>query len=255
MAITTGTLLTILKRGSIVFVIAVAVFFVMDDIVMPRYVQQGETTYVPDVVGLEEDAALRALEEAGLRPIVSEIRSDRNHPEGAVSSQTPPAGSEVKFGRGVYLTISGGEAPATVPALRGRSLRDARLALERFSLRLGEITYEVSAQFPENTVMDQSIPSGTTVRSGTSITLVVSQGPSADRLPVPNVIRKSYTEAERLILRAGFVVGNVTHQVNNEMLPNTVVDQYPREGHFAARGDAIQLFITQRADTPVTEEN
>lgn len=255
MAITTGTILTILKRGAIVLVIAIAVFFVMDDIVMPRYVQQGETTYVPDVVGREEEAALRALEDAGLRPTVAEIRMDRNHPEGTVASQTPAAGSEVKYGRGVYLTISGGEAPATVPALRGRSLRDARLALERFSLRVGEITYEVSGQFPENTVMEQSIPSGTTMRSGTSVDLVVSQGPSADRIPVPNVIRKSYTEAERLILRAGFVIGNVTYQVNNEILPNTVIDQYPREGNFAARGEGIQLFVTQRADAPVTEEN
>ncbi|MBI4417473.1 MAG: PASTA domain-containing protein [Ignavibacteriales bacterium] len=253
MTTTSGKLFTFVKRTSLVLIMALAVFFIMDDIVMPRYVQQGETTYVPNVVGLSEEASIRALEEAGLKPKVAEIRPDKNHPEGTVSLQTPAGGSEVKFGRGIYLTISGGETPATVPALRGRSIRDARLALERFGLRIGELTYEVSTQFPENTVIDQSIPSGTTVHSGTTVSLTVSQGPSADRLPVPSVIRKSLTEAERLILRAGFTIGNITFQVNNDILPNTVIEQYPREGNFAPRGEAIQLFVTQRAEKPPME--
>ncbi|MEP0822065.1 MAG: PASTA domain-containing protein [Ignavibacterium sp.] len=253
MATTSGRFLSFLKRSSLVLLVAVAVFFIMDDIVMPRYVQQGETTYVPDVVGLPEEAAIQKIEAAGLEPKVAEIRPDKVNPEGTVSLQTPPAGAEVKFGRGVYLTLSGGETPATVPALRGRSIRDARLALEQVGLKIGEMTYEVSAQFPENTVMGQSVPAGTTVRSGTPVSLVVSQGPSADRLPVPNVIRKSLAEAERLILQAGFTIGNVTYQANNDILPNTVIDQYPREGNFAARGEPVQLFVTRRADTPPLE--
>lgn len=240
-----------LKKFLAVLAVFLVLFFLVDDIVMPRYVQQGETTYVPEVIGMETEEALRILKEAGLEGKEAEVRPDKNYPEGTVAVQTPPAGSEVKFGRGVYLTISGGEALVVVPSLRGRSLRDATLALERFGLKAGTVTYQVSTQFPENTVMDQSIADGTNVRSGTAVAITVSQGPSSDRVPVPNVTRKSLTEAERLLQQAGLTMGSITYQVNNAFLPNTVIDQYPRQGAFAVRGEAIQLFVTQRGDQPL----
>lgn len=247
------SLLPLFKRLAIVAAIALVLFFVMDDVVMPRYVQQGQTTNVPDVVGLQADEAIRILEEAGLEGKKAEIRPDKRFPEGSVTVQTPPAGAEVKFGRGVYLTISGGETLIDVPALRGRSVRDAALALERYGLKLGEIQYKVSPQFPENTVIEQSVAENTKVRSGTVIAVVVSQGPSADRVPVPNVVRRSFSEAERILLQAGLTIGNITYQINNEMLPNTVIDQYPRSGSFASAGQPVELFVTQRGDSRLLE--
>ncbi|MBI2618741.1 MAG: PASTA domain-containing protein [Ignavibacteriales bacterium] len=245
--------LSLLKGTAILAAAFLALFFVLDDVLMPRYVQQGETTNVPNVVGAGVDEALNILADVGLEGKKAEIRPDKRFPEGAVVVQTPPAGSVVKFGRGVYLTVSGGETLVTVPALRGRSLRDATLALERYGLKLGEVQYKVSLQFPENTIIDQSVAESTKVRGGTTISVVASQGPSADRVPVPNLVRKSLAETERILLQAGLVVGNITYQVNNEMLPNTVIDQYPRPGAFAASGQAIELFITQRGEKKVLE--
>ncbi len=246
-------LVPLLKRLAVVAAVFLVLFFVVDDVVMPRYVQQGETTNVPNVVGMQADEALRILSQAGLEGKKAEIRADKRFPEGTVTVQTPQAGSIVKFDRGIYLTISGGETLIAVPALRGRSLRDATLALERFGLKLGEIRYKVSLEFPENTVIEQSLPESTKVRSGTPVSVVASQGPSADRVPVPNVIRRSLADAERVLLQSGLVVGNITYQVNNEMLPNTVIDQYPRFGSFASSGQSIELFITQRGEKKVLE--
>ncbi|HEX9614397.1 MAG TPA: PASTA domain-containing protein, partial [Bacteroidota bacterium] len=238
----------LLKHSLIVFAALLVLFFLVDDIIMPRYVQQGETTYVPDVIGMETDEALRVLEAAGLEGKEAEIRPDKTYPEGTVAMQIPPAGAEVKYGRGVYLTVSGGETLVRVPALRGRSVRDATLALEQVGLKVGEITYQVSTQFPENTVIGQSIPEGTNVRGASSVSMLASQGASADRIPVPNLTRKSLSEAERILLQAGLTPGSITHQVNNDFLPNTVIDQFPRYGGFLARGESVQLFVTQRQE-------
>lgn len=244
-------LILLAKRGLVLFGIILILFFLFDDIVMPRYVQQGETTHVPEVVGMEVEEALKIIAEAGLEGKEAEVRPDKNYPEGTVAAQTPSSGAEVKFGRGVYLTISGGETLVTVPSLRGRSLRDALLALERFGLKAGDTTYMVSTRFPENTVIDQFPAQGASVKGGASVSITVSQGPVADRVPVPNLTRKSLGEAERLLLQAGLTMGNITLQVNNDFLPNTVIDQYPRHGTFAVRGEAIQLFVTQRGDQPL----
>ena len=244
--------LPFLKRSLALLAVFIVLFFLFDDIIMPRYVQQGETTYVPDVVGMETEAALRVLEGAGLEGKEAEIRPDKTYPEGAVAMQIPPAGSEVKFGRGVYLTVSGGETLVRVPALRGRSVRDATLALEQIGLEIGEITYQISTRFPENTVIDQSIAEGTNVKGGSAVNVTASQGVSADRIPVPDVTRKSMTEAERILLQSGLTPGAITYQVNNDFLPNTVIDQFPRSGAFIARGEPVQLFVTQRSDRQET---
>ncbi|HLA68918.1 MAG TPA: PASTA domain-containing protein [Bacteroidota bacterium] len=244
-----------LKRIAIAFGILIVLFFIVDDIVMPRYVQQGETTKVPNVVGLNVDQAMQVLADAGLTGKEAEVRPDKQFPEGTVAVQTPLPDSEVKFGRGVYLTVSGGERLTAVPGLRGKSVRDATLTLERFGLKMGIITYQVSTEYPENTVIEQSVVDGTNLRPGTLISVIASQGPSANRVPVPNLVRKPLAEAERILLQAGLKPGNITFQVNNSLLPNTVIDQYPRAGGFAAIGQGIELFVSQKADQKTNLEN
>ncbi len=233
-----------------------AVFlFLLDSIIMPLYVQQGNTTRVPNVTGLPLQEALQTLENTGLEGKEAEIRLDRRYPVGTVAAQVPPPNSEVKFGRGVYLTVSGGEPQVVVPSLRGRSIRDASLTLEGAGLTLGSITYQVSTAFPENTVIEQSIMEGTKVSSSTLVHVTVSQGPSADRVPVPSVIRRTLTEAERIILQSGLVVGKVTYQPSPDLLPNTVIDQVPREGSFLSLGKAVDLYVASRPEERIGLEH
>lgn len=239
---------SLLKLSAVVFGVFLVLFFLINNVVMPAYVQLGKTTTVPNVVGLPAGEAIRVLAEAGLEGKKAETRSDKQYPEGTVSQQNPPAGAEVKFGRGVYLTISGGERLVSVPGLKGKSIRDATFTLEHFNLKLGTITYEVSQDFPENTIMGQEIHEGAQVQGGTAVNLVVSQGPSNDRVPVPDVLKKSLSDAERIILQAGFTMGNVTHQLNPDLLPNTVIDQFPRPGELVSTGQAIDLFVSQKSE-------
>lgn len=243
------------KRFAVVAGAVLIVMVIFDMIVMPLYVEQGKTTQVPDVVGMRIDSATSYLRSLDLIPNRAEVRFDRTYPESTVAAQNPAPGSVVKFGRGVYLTVSGGEPMAAVPSLRGRSLRDATLALEGVGLRLGGITYEVSLEYPENTVMGQSIMEGTRVRWRSAVSLTVSQGASAERVPVPNVVSRSLADAERIILQAGLAVGTVTYEVSLDLLPNTVIDQAPRSDGFLRQGSSIDLFVSKKPEGPVPIEH
>lgn len=232
-----------------------ALFFLMDDVVMPLYTAQGSTTSVPSVVGLSVQDAKDAIRKAGLEPKEAETRPDKNFPVGSVSFQNPPADAVVKFGRGVYLTISGGEILVTVPSLRGKSLREATFSLERVGLRIGEVRYEPSDESFMNTIISQNIEPERKVRSGSSIGVVVSQGKAGEKRAVPNVTLKSLADARKLLLQAGFQVGAISYQISQDLLPNTVIDQYPRAAEMAVFGQAVDLFVAQKGEPETSLEN
>jgi eukaryotic-like serine/threonine-protein kinase len=245
-----------LRTPAIALVGFLIVFYMFNNIVMPQYVQQGKTTKVPNVVGKGVDEALRILSEAGLPGKKTATPSpSKQYPEGSVVVQNPPAGAEVKFGRGVYVTVSGGEPLVAVPSLRGQSLRDATFSLERVGLVMGSTTYQVSEEYPQGTIIDQDMLQSSKVSSGKVINVTVSQGKNADQVPVPDVMKKTFSEAERIVIQAGLRIGNITYQVNAELLPNTVIDQFPKSGQLAPAGQAIDLVVAQKGEKPNDLQN
>ena len=244
-----------IRRTLIAAGLLVVLFFLMDDIVLPLYTAQGQTTSVPSVLGLSVQEAKDAVRKVGLEPKEAETRPDRNYPVGTVAFQNPSPDAVVKFGRGVYLTISGGEVQVTVQSLRGKSLREATFTLERVGLRIGEVRYEPSDESFMNTIISQTVDPDRKVRAGSSIGVVVSQGKAGDKRAVPNVTLKSLAEAKKLLLQAGFQVGAVSYQISLDLLPNTVIDQYPRPAEMALFGQTVDLFVVQKGEPPTSLEN
>ncbi|TLY29533.1 MAG: PASTA domain-containing protein [Ignavibacteria bacterium] len=119
------------KRAYLVLFILFVLFFTFNDIIFPWYVNQGGIVNVPSVLGQSFDEAVKNLAAQGLEGRKGDVRMDKEHPAGIVIIQSPFAGDKVKKGRRVYLTVSGGEQVATVPNIKGRTLRDARFGLER----------------------------------------------------------------------------------------------------------------------------
>jgi serine/threonine-protein kinase len=245
----------IAKLSGLFLGIFLVLFLAVDDVVMPLYVQQDKTTKVPVVIGLNVEEAKTVLLSAGLTPHEGGTRIDKQYPIGTVAVQNPVPGSEVKFDRGVYLTISGGEPLVIVPALRGKSLRDAIFTLERTALSIGNVTYEISEEFPENTIISQDRAEGLQVRNGTKIGVTVSQGTNTNKLPIPNVTLKSLEEAQKTLTLKGFKIGTISYQINQDLLPNTVIEQYPKAGELLSLDQPINLFVSQKGEKKSTTEN
>jgi beta-lactam-binding protein with PASTA domain len=216
-----------------------------NNVVMPWFVSRGGIIEVPSVVGLKFERAQVVLDSLGLQARQSEVRPDLKYPIGTVVAQVPNLGSKVRPGRRIYLSVSGGEPVVDVPALKGRSLRDAKFALERMGLALGSTTYVPSEEFPPNTVVDQGSEPGIRVRKGSAISIVISQGKETDRITVPELLGKILPEAEKILAQRGLKVGNISYQENLELLPNTVLAQYPRGGELVGLGQPVDLFVVQ----------
>ncbi|MDN5670140.1 MAG: Stk1 family PASTA domain-containing Ser/Thr kinase [Renibacterium salmoninarum] len=120
---------------------------------------------VPVVVGQTQDAAVKAITDAGLVPAVApEQVNDAKVPAGAVVSQTPASGTLTKGGQ-VTLVISKGPKMVTVPSFVGKQVQQAIDELKKLNLPykitevLGGFFGTVRAQDPVNT----SVPEGTVI--------------------------------------------------------------------------------------------
>jgi beta-lactam-binding protein with PASTA domain len=233
------------KRLYLVLAIFLGLFVVCNDFIMPWYVNEGGGVIVPSVVGMGFDEGKAMLDSLGLEGRKGDVRLDREHPAGIVIIQNPIAGARVKKGRRVYLTVSGGEIMVPVPNVKGKSLRDARFSLEREGLKIGGIEYQTSDDFPAGTVMEQNIPPASMVKRETYVSVTVSQGSLAMKVAAPDLVGKTLTEAEALLTKIGLKPGNITYVPSADLLPNTVVDQYPRAGELVETGKAVDLIVVQ----------
>jgi eukaryotic-like serine/threonine-protein kinase len=233
------------KKVYIAISATILLFLLFNDVIMPWFVNRGGTREVPDVEGLSYENAWRLLDSLGFDPRQGDIRPDPRRSAGLVITQNPPAGSFVKFGRRIYLTVSGGEPLVVVPDLKGHSLREAKFSLTRNGLNLGEVEYQVSTEFPENTAMAQSLAAGTTAKKGNSIRVTMSLGDGTGKVTVPELVGKSVQESQKLLAQKGLKVGNITYQVNPELVPNTILTQFPHPGDQVAMGQAIDIFVVQ----------
>ena len=243
------------KRFYIICGVLVLLFWVMNWYVMPWYVNDGGTVTVPDLSGLKEAEARHVLDTLGLHFELGGTKASKLAPD-LVLAQNPDAGAVVKHGRRVYLVLSGGVEKAAIPDLQGHSQREAEFILERAGFRLGLVTSDSSSVFPQNVVMSQSISPNTMSIAGTAVSVVVSSGiPVAGEVTVPDLVGRPLSEAQRLILNSGFILGRITFQPSSRLVPNTVLEQYPRAKETAAKGSHIDLFVSSIANQKLGLEN
>ena len=227
-------------------------YILMNYAIMPWYVSSAEVT-VPKVVGLAEEQAVSMLKDNHLSVAIGDTVSDKRFPRGTIVMQRPFANDVVKKGRTIYLVISGGEPMAVVPEIVGKSITDSKFQLEKAGLKMGEITY-VSSSTPKDIVVKQQYVGGYSIIKGLGVNVSVSLGTVEGNIEIPDLIGKSYTEAEATLTGLKLKVGKVNYQPSFTLLPNTVIDQYPSKGTRLNEGDKVDLFITKIVETKEDEE-
>ncbi len=218
----------------------------MNNVVMPWYVSSPERA-VPNVVGIDITQAEKTLDDSDLVTIVADTTFDESVPKGHVILQKPNAGEKVKIGRRIYLFISGGEPIVSVPDLKGKSIRDAKFALERLGLSLGQVE-DAPSNNPKDMIFDQQYAPGTELQRGASVGVTMSVGNGEGLITVPDLIGKSLVEAEKILADSSMNIGKINYQRSYSLLPNTVVDQYPSKGSKVNPGTKIDLFVTKTSE-------
>jgi eukaryotic-like serine/threonine-protein kinase len=136
---------------------------------------------VPDVVGLDDQAALAALQSAELAGVL--VQRDSTEPEGEVLSQSPGAGNLVARGSQVTIFVSTGAI--AVPDVVGQVRKAAVTALKKagFTPAVTEETTDDPTEV--GVVISQFPPGGSRGRRGDTVTISVGVAAPTTTTPTP----------------------------------------------------------------------
>lgn len=214
----------------IVLFVACAVFvgtvglILLDSVIMPRLVRKNQQVQVPNIVDMTRQQAARSLARYGLTLKMQDPRWDPNVQKDHVVIQNPEAFSLVKPGRTVYAFPSKGTRLFTVPNLRGKKERQAKLLVQQNGLLFGEVVEEPSETVPEDLVIRQDPEVGRQVGAGSTVYIVLSNGPPRESVLVPKLVGRKLDVARRTLSKATLKIKNVRYRFSTAYVPDTVVE-------------------------------
>lgn len=167
------------------------------------WTRHGDTITVPAVKSLSYERAFEMLSAEDLKGIIADSVYDTHTKPGTVIEQNPKAGTIVKEGREVFLTINAFTPKmVTLPALTDISLRQARSILEGLDIRDIRET-RVPSEF-KDLVLSASyrgsrLMPGARVPVNATVTLEVGEGPD-DMLPSDSIQAEDAAPSDHLDL-------------------------------------------------------
>ena len=231
------------------------------------YTHHGDSIELRDFRGLSLEDAKAKARWASFRIVVSSTQFDPDKAPGIIVDQDPKPPARVKNSRNIYVVITSGQAPmVNLPDLVGRDeLSVYTNALNAKGIKVGKIEYLFDRQLEENTVMfikyngrqytATELKTGIEVPKASKVILVVSVRNTGD-VPIPDVLCKTYDEAEFIISNSGVKLVLETDDDNPASRP---VGYYvwKQEPSFHAdstmkSGAELKLFLTRKrpADCP-----
>ena len=212
-----------------------------------------ESIDMPDVLDMSYEKAVSLLQQKGLQVDDPEYQNSDDVSEGNVIYSTPDPGADVMPGDTVHLVVSLGEeiVMVRVPTVTGQSLESARVTLTSQGLSISGVT-EITNDHPQGQVIYQSIPAGTEVEVGTSLTLQISKGPEkvepqetqTPMVVVPTLTGHSLDAAQSMLESIGLRISNVI-EVDSDEPAGEVIYQSISANTEVEKDSAIALQVSK----------
>jgi beta-lactam-binding protein with PASTA domain len=198
-----------------------------------------ETVAMPDVVGMEQFAAIAAIEGAGLTGTISEQYSEIVADD-YVISQVPAAGVLIETGSGTCINVSKGTQYVVVPDVVGLDIAAADIQLGGLGL-LSYYDGEFSSSIPLGQVYDQDPDAGDPILIGGEVTVYVSKG--VEQSTMPDVIGERSARAVTAITSVG-LVANITTAYHASIAEGIVISQIPDAGTIVETGGDVGIVVS-----------
>src|SRR2546421_5907795 len=195
----------------------------------------NDKSTLPNVIGLRSRAAITRIEDRHLK--AAPLQGQSKRPPDVVFAQRPGAGTQLRHGQTVVISISSGRL--AVPDVTSLQVAQAlrRLTGAGFT---NTAVKRVASSRPKGVVVEQSPVAGVTAARGTMVSLKVSSG--AKPVIVPQVVGQSQGSAVNAL--TGLGLKPVLHNVPAAKPAGTVVAQKPAAGKEVDKGSKVTLNVS-----------
>ena len=244
-------LLVILFLG---LVITIGFFYIY----LPGTTNHGETITVPDLVERNMDELEEMLVGRGLRYEVNDSAYDSKYPPFTILQQYPAAGSKVKEGRKIFLSVNRQSVPMiSFPdgLFHGeKSLTHVKAVLTNLDVEIDRILVRNGPFF--NLVLEaryegEPIEDGQMIPKGSSVVVVVSNGYGKTVFDMPMFWGRPYDEVD--VTRKGMdlnmeplIISPGIDTTGQELI---VIRQKPDPGTEVRLGEMITLWVDIELDS------
>jgi beta-lactam-binding protein with PASTA domain len=237
-----------------------------------RIALHGHEVTVPDFAGRTIPEASTAALGAGVDLNIENKFYSTTVPAGRVLAQVPAAGSRVRHGWLVRVSVSLGPQDVTIPDVVGQPVRDASIAIRRDQLDLGTIAHLDASGDPDMVLAQTPPPDAGVEQPRVSLLLSASgAAAAASSFVMPSFVGLSFPSANRAAIALGLrvaAIGEIPQAAPPPQAVSTAPDgtpldasgqpipkpapvypagpvtaQVPESGHRANRGDVIRLYF------------
>jgi serine/threonine-protein kinase len=201
-----------------------------------------EQVEVPNLLGMTEDEAKEALEDAGLGYKNIGTASSDEYEEGLVMDQSVNAGKKVDKNTTIKVTFSSGKGDIDIPDVTGMTESNAISTLKSAGFKYNT-NYEYSDDVESGKVISYS-PTGEG-QEGDTITITVSQG--KETVQVPDVKGKSQSDAESALSALG-LSASVTTEYSDTVAEGNVISQGTSAGTYVTKGSSVSITVSKGAE-------
>ncbi|MFE9961111.1 Stk1 family PASTA domain-containing Ser/Thr kinase [Streptomyces sp. NPDC005525] len=228
------------RRGMLALIVAVLLVLGVGAGVW--YINSGQFTRVPSLLGQTEKAARERLSDSGLELKGVDRAYSDDVDRGKVISSDPKSGARIRGNGSVKIVVSRGPEIVKVPDVRGTGPAEARRALKKVGLVPGMVTKEFSEDIEQGKVIRTDPGAGAERHPDSAVALVVSKGSPVD---VPDLTGLSVQEATDALDEEGLKAEVLPGRVNSPEAAGDIARQSPGGGTRAAAGDTITLTVSK----------
>lgn len=194
---------------------------------------------VPDVVGQSIQVAREDIKAAGFE-VGRVTREASDEQEGLVLRQSPEGSDTAEKGTKIDLVVSSGPEPIEVPDVVGKSRAAAMRDLERAGFEVREGARQASDR-NAGIVLSTSPAAGNELAPGATVTIIVSSGPEAQR--VPSVIEMTESQARSTLEADPFKFVVQIEPVDGAAVSGVVLSQSPAANTQLAPGETVVIRV------------
>lgn len=218
-----------------------------------QYTRQEGVVVVPELSGYDLFEAETILKDLTLEGIVVDSLYLPKKRGGEIVDQEPIEGSTVKEHRKIYLTIARYNAPMVrIPDVLNQTLALAVAKLESFDLKINKLINRPSDCTDCVIALERNgnkITPGTPVEKGAAIDLIIGEGATGEKIPIPMLFGLALDEAQLLLNKEGLNIGATPYigcETADDSAKARVFRQLPEPAQNAkiSRGSTIDVYLS-----------